>query len=169
MRHVTNATEAWLTAENKQVEFMSVYWVAQSAYTFSLTFFMAFFTIGSSVNKCLPFSICESTGLEVWMNRSGGEKGEEAFPGAVPRTMSGLSGPSTWTLSFSELAARPGTYPSPSASKLSSPGELSICAKFIRHPSVFVAIMAAPSCCSSKSAYGLWGPGAGAVEAFECS
>lgn len=42
---------------------------------------------------------------------------------------------------------------SPRLPELSSPGALSICAKFIRLPSVCVAIMAAPSCCSSKSAY----------------
>lgn len=39
---------------------------------------------------------------------------------------------------------------SPQLPELSSPGPLSICAKFIRLLSVCVAIMAAPSCCSSK-------------------
>lgn len=78
------------------------------------------------INVCLLASvshvqISESTRLEVWMSQSSGEKGEEAFPGAVPRTMSGLSGPSAWTLSFSELAARPGTYPSPLASRAVQP------------------------------------------------
>lgn len=44
---------------------------------------------------------------------------------------------------------------SPRLPELSSPGPLSICAKFIRLPSVCVAIMAAPSWCSSKGAHGL--------------
>lgn len=44
---------------------------------------------------------------------------------------------------------------SPPLPEPSSPGPLSICAKFIRLPSVCVAIMAAPSCCSSKRAHGL--------------
>lgn len=78
------------------------------------------------INVCLLASVShvqnsESTGLEVWMSQGSGEKGEEAFPGAVPRTMSGLSGPSAWTLSFSELAAGPGTYPSPPASRAVQP------------------------------------------------
>lgn len=58
---------------------------------------------------------------------------------------------------------------SPRLPEPSSPGALSICAKFIRLPSVCVAIMAAPSCCSSKSSYGLQRPCTGAREACECS
>lgn len=136
---------------------------------------MAFQQLVQRVNKCLPFAslshvqTIESTELEVWISQGSRDKEEEAVPGAVPRTMSGLSSLSAWTLSFSELAACPSTYPSPPASRVAQHGALSICIKFIRLPSVYVAIMAAPSCCSSKSAYGLWGPGAGAAKARECS
>lgn len=109
--------------------------------------------------------ISESAGLEVWTSRGSREKEEEVFPRAEPGTMSGLSGLSARTLSFSELAAGPGTYPSPPwLPEPSSSGALSICSKFIRLPSVCVAIMAAPSCCSSESSYGFQRPCRGAAE-----
>lgn len=59
---------------------------------------------------------------------------------------------------------------SPRLPELFSPGPLSICAKFIRLPSVCVVIMAAPSCCSSKGAHeGAPKLCTDAAEACECS
>lgn len=82
-------------------------------------------------------------------NRGG--RGEEAVPGAVLRTMSGLSCLSVWTLSFWELAAYPGTFPPVVlASRAVQLQAVSICLKFIRLPSVYVAIIVASSCCCSK-------------------
>ncbi len=129
--NVTNdtsgASEAWWQQEISRLnlwEFIELHDLLTLSPWLPLWHFNNWFKVW--INVCLLASvshvqISESTGLEVWMSQSSGEKGEEAFPGAVPRTMSGLSGPSAWTLSFSELAARPGTYPSPPASRAVQP------------------------------------------------